>query len=137
MATTDVYEYFSFPYGLINGPATFQKLMHSVLRGLTPTQCMFYFDDVIIFSKDMKQHVECLRSVFNRLEKANLCLSLDKCHFSVSECYYLGHPSPRNVKELQCFIDSCTYYCRFIKLCYHCSTTDQFTLKRHQICEDR
>ncbi|KAJ8893650.1 hypothetical protein PR048_006250 [Dryococelus australis] len=45
-----VYKHVSLPYGLIDGPATFQKLMDSVLRGLTPTQCIVYID-VIVFSR--------------------------------------------------------------------------------------
>ncbi|KAJ8877128.1 hypothetical protein PR048_021581 [Dryococelus australis] len=101
-----------------------QKLMDSMIRGLTPTQCMVYIDDFIIFSKVMEQHVEHLRSVFDRLEKANLSLSLEKCYFAVNEVRYLWHvigssgvspdpkfietvqlyPSPTNVKELQNFL---------------------------------
>ncbi|KAJ8865746.1 hypothetical protein PR048_033267 [Dryococelus australis] len=88
--TTGVYKYVRLPYDLINGPATFQKLMVSVLRDLTPTQFMVYIDD-IIFSNDMKPHVERLRSVFDRLEKANLSLSLEKLHFAICEVRYLGY----------------------------------------------
>ncbi|KAJ8877151.1 hypothetical protein PR048_021604 [Dryococelus australis] len=131
---TGVYKYVRLPYGQINGPATFQKLMNSMIRGLRPTQCMVYIDDFIIFSKVMEQHVDHLRSVFDRLEKANISLFLDKCNFAVSAVHYLGHvigssgvspdpkfietvqlyPSPSNVKELQSFLGSCNNYHGFI-----------------------
>ncbi|KAJ8884181.1 hypothetical protein PR048_016038 [Dryococelus australis] len=60
--------------------------------------------------------------VFDRLEKANLSLSLEKYHFAISEVRYLGHvngpsglyPCPTNVKESLSFLGSCNYYCLFI-----------------------
>lgn len=128
------YEYTRMPFGLRNAPATFQKMMDGVLRGLKPSQCMVYLDDVIIFSNGVKEHAERLRRVFEKLREAKLSLKFDKCNFALSEVKYLGHiisrtgvhpdpekieavqnfPIPSNVKELQSFLGLSNYYRRFV-----------------------
>ncbi|OWZ11418.1 Pol Polyprotein [Phytophthora megakarya] len=46
------------PFGLSNAPATFQRLMNGVLRGLTWTSCLVYLDDIIVFSRGgIEEHV--------------------------------------------------------------------------------
>jgi hypothetical protein len=69
-----LYEYKRLPFGLRNAPSSFQRMMDSVLRGLKPTQCLVYLDDVIIFSEGIEQHAERLRRVFDKLKEANLSL---------------------------------------------------------------
>ena len=44
------YEYLKVPFGLVQAPAYFQKLMNKVLNGLTFT--LAYLDDVIVFSEN-------------------------------------------------------------------------------------
>ena len=129
-----LYEYKRLPFGLRNAPSSFQRMMDSVLRGLKPTQCLVYLDDVIIFSKGIEQHAERLKRVFDKLREANLSLKFKKCHFALSEVKYLGHvitrkgikadpdkieavktfPSPNTTKELQSFLGLSNYYRRFI-----------------------
>ena len=61
---------FSFrtmPMGLVNAGATFQRLMDIVLSGLLFESCLAYLDDIIIFSKDVKTHLEHLERVLKRL----------------------------------------------------------------------
>jgi transposase InsO family protein len=128
------YEYTRMPFGLRNAPATFQKMMDGVLRGLKPTQCMVYLDDVIVFSNGIKEHAERLRRVFEKLREAKLSLKFEKCHFALAEVKYLGHiisregvhpdpekieavknfPIPSSVKELQSFLGLSNYYRRFV-----------------------
>lgn len=128
------YEYTRMPFGLRNAPATFQKMMDCVLRGLKPTQCMVYLDDVIVFSNGIKEHAARLRRVFEKLREAKLSLNFEKCNFALAEVKYLGHiisregvhpdpdkieavqnfPIPLNVKELQSFLGLSNYYRRFV-----------------------
>ena len=49
------YEFCVMPFGLCNGPATFQRLMESVLVRLLRKCCMIYLDDVLIIGKNFGQ----------------------------------------------------------------------------------
>ena len=71
------------PFGLCNAPAVFQRLMQQVLQGPNPTDgpdvVSVYFDDVLIFSKTLDEHLEHLESVINLLEEVGLKLKASKC----------------------------------------------------------
>ena len=49
--------------------------MTEVLSGLTPRVCMVYIDDVLVLGNTFVEHINSLRSVFERLQKAGLNLS--------------------------------------------------------------
>jgi hypothetical protein len=85
-----LYEFNVMPFGSMNAPATFQRLMDRVLRGLTWHQCLVYVDDVLIFSKTFDKHLENLENVLKRLASANIRLKPDKCKFGEQEVDYLG-----------------------------------------------
>ena len=63
-----LFEFNVMPFGLCNAPATFQRLMDSVLAGLQWTS---YVDDIIIPGKTFDDHLHNLNSVL-RLREANL-----------------------------------------------------------------
>jgi len=62
------------PFGLCNAPATFQRLMDTVLMGLNFNICLAYLDDIIVYSHDLSSHMERLEKLFQRLKEANLKL---------------------------------------------------------------
>ncbi|GBN46545.1 Retrovirus-related Pol polyprotein from transposon 297, partial [Araneus ventricosus] len=123
------------PFGLCNAPATFERLMETVLRGLSSEACLVYLDDIIIVGRTFEEHLNNLRKVFQRLQKANLKLCPKKCRFFQKEFTYLGHvisaegvktdpgkikavvdwPRPETVHDLRSFLGLCTYYRRFVK----------------------
>ena len=69
-----LYEFNRLPFGLRNAPATFSRLMDNVLSGLSWEVCLYYLDDIIVFSKDWEEHLHRLWMVFMRLREANLWL---------------------------------------------------------------
>ena len=130
-----LFEYETMSYGLRNGPATFQRMMSLVLRGLEHDICLLYIDDILVFSGNFDRHLHDLEAIFKRLRKANLKLRSDKCLFARKEIKYLGHivskdgiqvdsnktsvvqnyPIPSTSKEVKAFLGLCNYYRRFVK----------------------
>ena len=128
------YEFNRMPFGLKNAPATFQRLMNTVLTGLQGLQCLVYLDDIVIYGATLKEHNERLTAVFRRLRQNNLKLQPNKCEFLRKEVMYLGHvitedgirpvptklravrdfPVSKKVKDIQSFIGLAGYYRKFI-----------------------
>ena len=79
------------PFGLTNAPATFQRLMESCLGDMHLKWVIIYLDDIIIFSKTPKEHIQRLRGVVQKLHEAELELKPKKCEFFKTKISYLGH----------------------------------------------
>ena len=126
-----LYEFTVMPFGLCNAPATFQRLMETVLAR---TSCMVYIDDILVVGKTFEDHLLNLRKVFDRLREAGLRLKPTKCHLAKHQVKYLGYivsaqgiaadpkkveaiksfPVPANLKNLRSFLGLASYYRRFI-----------------------
>ena len=63
----------------INVPATFLRLMDSVLVGLQWKRCLVYLDDIIICGRTFEEHLSNLRAVIECLKQAGLKLQPTKC----------------------------------------------------------
>ena len=129
------YEYVKMPFGLCNAPATFQRMMESVLDGLNMSICAVYLDDVIVYAATKEEMYERLSEVFSRFREANLRLKPSKCRFFQQSVEFLGHevseqglrcckkhleavakwPTPTSVKELQTFLGFVNFYRKFIQ----------------------
>ena len=51
-----LYQFRKMPFGLVNAPATFQRLMEVVLSGLARTVCVVYLDDILVFGRSLSEH---------------------------------------------------------------------------------
>ncbi|GBM79164.1 Retrovirus-related Pol polyprotein from transposon 297, partial [Araneus ventricosus] len=58
------------PFGLCNAPATFERLMETVLRGLSSEACLVYLDDIIIVGRTFEEHLKECEKSFNSLKQA-------------------------------------------------------------------
>ena len=130
-----LFKFNQVPFGLCNAPATFSRLMDRILAGLHWETCLFYLDDIILFSSTWEVHLARLRQVFERLRHANLKLGADKCTFAAKEVNYLGHrvteegllpdssllaaireiPPPKTATEVRSFLGLAGYYWRYVK----------------------
>ena len=86
-------------FRLTNMPVTFQHLMESCLGELHLNWCIIYLDDIIIFSKTPKGHLQRLCGVFEKLATAGLKLKSSKCKFFKTCISYLGHIVSEKVIE--------------------------------------
>ena len=129
------YEYERMPFGLANSPATYQRLMETILQDLNLKICFVYLDDVIIFSDTYEEHLHRIDLVFQRLRETGLKLSPKKCSFFMPKVRYVGHvvsehgiepdpdkiekvkswPTPTTPEEVRRFIGFVGYYRRFVK----------------------
>ena len=129
------YHFIRLPMGLCNSPATFQRLMQTVLGPVLHQFALVYLDDIIIYSDTMENHIIHLETVLELLHKAGLKIKLEKCEFVMTEIIYLGHiissegirpnpkkieavsnyPAPVNVNQLRTFLGLANYYRRYIK----------------------
>src|ERR1700719_620227 len=78
------------PFGLTNAPATFQHFMNNIFSNLLDTFMLIYLDNILIYSKDLKQHIEHVREVLRRLRENGLFLNPAKCEFHAETVEYLG-----------------------------------------------
>jgi len=69
------YEFLVMPFGLTNAPSTFQALMNQVLKPYLRKFSPIFFDDILIFSKNMKGHCEHLRIVLTALRRHGLVVN--------------------------------------------------------------
>ena len=122
------------PFGLCNAPATFCRLMETILADIVWSRCLVYLDDIVAFGPDFETCLSNLRAVFVRLRASNLKLKAKKCELFRQSVDYLGHevsaegirPSkkkvetlhdwkmPRTLTEVRSFVGFCSYYRRFI-----------------------
>jgi hypothetical protein len=121
---------------LTNSPATFQALMNSIFADLIAKGTVaVYLDDILIYTKTIKEHREITREVLHRLKENDLYLCPAKCKFECTKVEYLGMlirenyvsmdpakvqavtdwPAPRNLKDVRGFLGFTNFYRRFIE----------------------
>lgn len=129
------YEFFVIPFGRINASSTFQRVMNEVFRPYLRKFFLVFFDDILIYNKSMKEHVQHLTRVLEVLQIEQLFLKWSKCVFGNKEGEYLGHlisnegvradlqkliamqnwPTPKNLMALRGFLGLTWCYGKFVQ----------------------
>jgi hypothetical protein len=86
-----LYEYLVMSFGLTNAPAHFMYLMNSVFMPELEQFVMMFIDDILVYSKSMKEHEEHLRIVLQWLREHQLYAKFSKCDFWIKEVSFLDH----------------------------------------------
>jgi hypothetical protein len=131
----DLYEWLVIPFGLTNAPSTFMRLMNEVLHAFIGKFVVVYFDDILIYSKSIDEHIDHLHVVFNVLRDVCLFGNLEKCTFCTDRVSFLGYvvtpqgieldhakveaihswPIPKTLSQVRSFLGLAGFYCRFVK----------------------
>ena len=83
-----LFEYKRMPFGLRNSAQTFQRFINEIFTGYD--FIFTYIDDILISSKNEKEHEFHLTTVFKRLEEFGLNINPEKCVFGVESLEFLS-----------------------------------------------
>jgi transposase InsO family protein len=123
------------PFGLTNAPATFMTMMNRLFRPYLYNFVVIFIDDILVYSRSIREHITHLRKVFDTLREHKLYAKASKCEWCKPSLEYLGHivsaqglspvptkvraihefPRPKNVRDVRSFLGMTGYFRRFIK----------------------
>ncbi|GKE84542.1 putative reverse transcriptase domain-containing protein [Tanacetum coccineum] len=129
------YEFQVMPFGLMNALVVFIDLMNRVCKPYLDKFVIVFIDDILIYSKNTKEHEEHLKAILKLLKKEELYAKFSNCKFWIPKVQFLGHvinsqgihvdpakiesikywASPKTPTEIRQFLGLAGYYRRFIE----------------------
>lgn len=145
------YRFLKVPYGLVNAPENFQRIMYEIFKDIDGVEP--YFDDVIIGSKSIQEHCIVLRRVLAAARKHGLKFNSDKIQLAQHEIKYLGqnlsqdglsanpsrieaivnYPTPTKPDELNRFLAMYRFNSNFIENLSHHTHPLRLLLKKNAV----
>jgi hypothetical protein len=86
-----IFCYTKIAFGLKNGGATYQKCVHTALKGQIGRNIKAYIDDIVVKSEKRGDLLDDLKETFDNLRKFKMMLNPKKCVFAVSSGKLLGY----------------------------------------------
>ncbi len=131
----NIYKYRVMLFELINESAFFQHYINNVLFNCLHKFCQTYLNDILIYSKTLKEHRTHVKKVLEKLREVNLQIDIDKCKFKIQKISFLellifindlrmnsqkvdviqDWKVSWSLTYMQIFIDFCNFYWWFIK----------------------
>ncbi|GKC78356.1 putative mitochondrial protein [Tanacetum coccineum] len=100
------YEFLVMPFGLTNAPSTFQSLMNIVFKAFLRKFVLVFFDEILIYSKNLEEHCDHLASSASHKGQHLVCKEIEAMQKWLI---------PSTLKQLRGFLGLTGYYRRFIK----------------------
>jgi len=83
------YEYLIMSFDLINVSVTFQTFVNNVLRRYLNQFVIVYLNNILVYSKTKKEHVQHVKKVLQTLKKVDLRIKSGKSEFHVQSVQFL------------------------------------------------
>lgn len=85
------YKFRVMPFGLCNAPSSLQATVNALFRPFLQRFIIVFFDDILVYSGSLAEHLTYLEVVFQVLLAHQFVLKLSKCCFAQTQVEYLGH----------------------------------------------
>ncbi|GJZ29436.1 putative reverse transcriptase domain-containing protein [Tanacetum coccineum] len=106
------YEFQVMPFGLTNAPAVFMDLMNRVCKPYLDKFMIVFIDDIMLYSKNKKEHEEHLKLILELLKKKEFKgIHMDPAKIK-SVKYWVSPKSPTKIRQ---FLGLAGYYRGFIE----------------------
>lgn len=106
------------PFGLVNAPSVFQRLINKIIGNLHHEQVLVYMDDLLIPSITIEEGLESLEKVFfllNEIKPIEMFIFKTKINYlgSIKTVAIASFKRSSNIHKIRLFLGLVWYFRRF------------------------